>query len=335
MLAADLLAAATVALGFAGYFAHLVGTPIVVNALFLLVIIAAVIYAGVGESVGLAIILTVIEAVGLIFIIVIGIPSWSGADFSEMPTGLSGVWFASALIFFAYLGFDELGNFAEEMRDPERNLPRALVITMVASTAIYILVGLSATAVAGWEALSTSQAPLAVVAATVLGDEAGFILSLMALAATANTVLLLLVSGSRSIYGMASSGVLPNGLTRLSGTNVPIVSAAIVLAIAAALVLLGDLARVAELTNGAILVSFMLVNLSLLWLAVGGRSSEQSGLRAADLSLSVAAVGMSCWLLVHTGWAGIAMAAALCGLGFVVSAGLRRGGIEKAHTQPT
>lgn len=72
--------------------------------------------AGVGNSVGLAIVLTVVEAAGLCFIIAIGIPSWPQGEYLVMPHGLEGVWGATALIFFAYIGFDELGNFAEEMR---------------------------------------------------------------------------------------------------------------------------------------------------------------------------------------------------------------------------
>lgn len=105
MLAADLLAAATVALGFGGYLTHLVGTPVSVNALLLLVIVAVVISTGIAESIGLAIVLTLVEAAGLVFVILIGIPFWGQADYLEMPRGASGVWSAASLIFFAYLGF--------------------------------------------------------------------------------------------------------------------------------------------------------------------------------------------------------------------------------------
>ena len=85
------------------------------------------------------------------------------------PTGWTGLSTAAALIFFAYLGFDELGNFAEEMREPARDLPRALFISMAATTVIYVLVAVSATAAVGSRALSESAAPLAVVAHRALG----------------------------------------------------------------------------------------------------------------------------------------------------------------------
>src|SRR4029453_7175665 len=144
MLAADLLAVATVALGFGGYLAPLAGVPMVAGALALLVAAGAILLVGVGESVGLAIALTIVEAAGLVFVIAIGVPSWHRLNLFESPRGMSGLIGGGALIFFSYLGFDELGNFAEEMRDPARNLPRALYLSMIGATVIYVLVALSA-----------------------------------------------------------------------------------------------------------------------------------------------------------------------------------------------
>ena len=209
MLVADLLAAAAVALGFGGYLGHLAGTPVVVNALLLLALVALTLHAGISTSVWLAIGLTVVEAAGLLVVIVLGLPRWSATSYVEMPEGLPGVWAGAALIFFAYLGFDELGNFAEEMRAPERDLPRALLLSLVITTGIYVLVALSAVAAVGWRDLSTSSAPLALVARRALGARADTVLALMALAATANTVLLLVLSGSRLHLRNGGGGLAP------------------------------------------------------------------------------------------------------------------------------
>ncbi len=76
MLVADVAAAGAVALGFGGYLAHFAGTPVILNALLLLVAVGIVAYAGVGESVALALVLTAVEAAGLVFVIVVGVPSW-------------------------------------------------------------------------------------------------------------------------------------------------------------------------------------------------------------------------------------------------------------------
>lgn len=140
MLAADLLAAGTVALGFGGYLGHLIGTPAQANALALVGVLAMMMLLGIGESVGAAIVLTVIEAAGLVIVVALEVPSWGAVDLLEAPAGMGGVWGAVALIFFAYLGFDELGNFVEEMRNPERDYPLALLFSLAAATAIYVLV---------------------------------------------------------------------------------------------------------------------------------------------------------------------------------------------------
>jgi len=235
-----------------------------------------------------------------------------------MPHGVTGLSAAAALIFFAYLGFDEIGNFAEEMHDPVRNLPRALIISMAGATAVYLLVAVSATAAVGWRALSESTAPLALVARQALGPAADTGLSLVALAATANTVLLLLVAAARSVYGMAAAGVLPRWLGVVDRRGVPTPVTLVVTAITGALVLLGDLTRVAALTDAAVLMSFLLVNLSLPWVIGRGLAGPGATGRRLDFVLPVLALLMCGWLLVHTGWVSLTTAAALALVGLLV-----------------
>jgi amino acid transporter len=318
MLVGDIAAAASVALGFGGYLEHLTGSDVTVGAVLLIVLAGIALYAGVAQSVGLAIVLTVVEAAGLALVIVLGLPAWSRTDYAMSPGGLGGVLSAAALIFFAYLGFDELGNLAEEMRAPERNLPRALFIALAATTLIYIAVALSATAIVPAESLGASRAPLALVARSVLGESAELALALMALAATANTVLLLLFSGSRSIYGMASDGVLPRGLARLSPTQIPVTAMLLVLGIAGVLVLSGDLSSVARLTDAVVLLSFGAVNASLVWLALRGRTPGSAGRRLADVVVPALGVVLCLGLLVEGGWLwiGAALAVGLVGAAY-------------------
>jgi APA family basic amino acid/polyamine antiporter len=318
MLAADLLAVAAVALGFGGYLAHLGGTPAVANALALLAVTVVILLAGIGESVALAILLTVVEAAGLLFVIAIGLPDWGRVSYLDAPHGVAGLSGAAALIFFAYLGFDEIGNFAEEMHRPEQNLPRALFFSMAGATLIYLLVALSVTAAVGWQDLSTSTAPLALVAGRVLGPKADLAITLIALAATANTVLLLLVAAARSVYGMAEGGVLPSRLGAVGGRGIPVRATLLVTGITGSLVLLGDLAQVAALTDAAVLLSFMLVNLSLPWLARRGATGPGRARRTLDLTLPSLAILMCGWLLLHTGWSSLAAAAGLTVLGLAV-----------------
>jgi APA family basic amino acid/polyamine antiporter len=322
MLVADLLAAAAVALGFGGYLAHLAGTPIALNALALVAGVALVLHAGIAQSVGLAIALAVVEAAGLLFVIAVGLPHWPDTSFGEMPEAMSGVWAGAALIFFAYLGFDELGNFAEEMRSPARDLPRALFLSVGLTTVVYVLVAVSAVAAVDWRELAVSPAPLALVARRALGPGADTAVALVALAATANTVLLLVLSASRSMYGMASEGRLPRRLARVGRRSTPAVATWTALALTALVAVSGDLAQAATLTDAAVLVSFMLVNGSLLWLARGRRAAgPRSSL--ADVVVPALALVMCAALLLHVGWLAVAVAAFLAAVGLALG-GWRR-----------
>jgi len=323
MLGGDIAAAASVALGFGGYLSHVTGTPLLVGAVALVVLAAVAMYAGIGQSIAIAAILTGVEALGLLIVIAVGLPSWPAVDFRVTVDSAPGVFAAAALIFFAYLGFDELGNLAEEMKAPERDLPRALYISLVVTTLIYVAVALSATAVIAPTALGTSSAPLALVAGRALGPGADLLLACMALAATANTVLLLLVSGARSVYGMAAAGALPRRLARLTATDVPREAMIAVLIVALALIALGDLSRAAHLTDAMVLMSFICVNLALTWLGLRDRGSRSTAKRLADVVMSAGGALMCGWLLWHGGWVWIiaALALGIIGVGVTVLGG--------------
>ena len=315
MVLGDIAAAASVALGFGGYLGHLAGTPTAVGAAALLLGAAVAMYAGIGRSVAVAAILTAIEAAGLLFVIGLGIPSWPQLDLRIASGAATGVFGAAALIFFAFLGFDELGNLAEEMRHPERDLPRALFISLAVTTSIYVAVGLSAVALVPADVLGDSSAPLALVAGQTLGSRAATALTLMALAATANTVLLLLLAAARSIYGMAAAGVLPPRLAGLTRTDVPREAMIVVLLLATGLIVVGDLSSVAHLTDAMVLISFTCVNLALMWLAVRRNTPGGMLARIRDIAISGAGGLMCAWLLWHGGWVWLVTASAVGALG--------------------
>jgi APA family basic amino acid/polyamine antiporter len=143
-------------------------------------------------------------------------------------------------------------------------------------------------------------------------------MSAIALAATANTVLLLLASASRSVYGMAAAGVLPASLAVVGQTSIPMRATVSVLAVAAAAVMVGNLTQIAALTDAAVLVSFMLVNLSLPWLAARGATAGGLGRRAADLVLPAGGVLLCGFLLLHTGWRSVLVAGVVGAAGMLI-----------------
>ncbi len=262
-----IISVSTVALGFAGYFQGLFGASRELVAVALIGILSAVNFLGIKESSRLNILFTIVEVLGLVLIIVVGGGRLGQVDLLEAPLGLPGVLSAATLIFFAYLGFEDIVNVAEEAKDPERTLPRALLLSIVVTTVLYILVAMTAVSLVPWTALGESPAPLALIASAALGDTMFTVMSVIALFATSNTVLIMLVVGSRMIYGMANEGAFPRALAQLHpSTHTPWPAILLTMGAAIAFLFVGDLELVASVTSLGAFITFTFVNVSLIYI---------------------------------------------------------------------
>ena len=126
-------------------------------------------------------------------IVVLGIPYFGRVNYLETASGLQGILRASTVIFFAYLGFEDIANLVEEAKDPERNIPKALILSVAITALIYLFVALSTVSLADWQELRASCCPLAYATSRSLGQSAFLVMSLISLFATSNTVLILLI----------------------------------------------------------------------------------------------------------------------------------------------
>ena len=263
----SIITAATVALGFGGYFSEFVDIPIIISAIGLLVVLSIVNFIGIKESAWTNTIFTLIEAFGLILIIVIGFTfsNPEPVNYLESPSGFTGIAIAFVLIFFAFIGFEDMANVAEEVKRPKKTLPRAIILSVVISGILYILVSLAVVRVVNWEELATSAAPMALVAERGLGSEAHILLSSIALFAITNTVLITLVAGSRMFYGMAKEKVFPKILEKIHfKTKTPWIAIIVILITSAAITLVGDIVIVANITVFAIVITFASINLAVI-----------------------------------------------------------------------
>jgi APA family basic amino acid/polyamine antiporter len=167
-------------------------------------------------------------------------------------------------VFFSFLGFENIANLAEEAKQPERDLPRAILLSLGIATTLYVLVALAAVALLPAEQLADTQAPLADAARQGSSKVAGA-LGGIALFATANTALVSMLVASRVIFGIAREGELPKQLSAiLPRRKTPWVATLAVAAIAAALVPLGNIGDVASLSSFASLLAFAGVNVALI-----------------------------------------------------------------------
>jgi len=262
-----IISVSTVALGFAGYLQGLFGFPRVLAALVLIVVLSYINFLGIKESTRMNILFTLVEAAGLILFVAIGLESLGKVDLLEAPNGSSGVLSAAALIFFAYLGFEDIVNIAEEAKKPEKTIPKALFLSILITTFLYVLVALVSVSLADWQDLAGSNAPLAFAASQVLGDNAFTLMSVIALFATSNTVLIMLVVGSRMIYGMAKEGAFPRVLSRVDPRkDTPRLAIAVTMLVSILFLFIGDLELVAALTSFGAFITFAFVNISLIYI---------------------------------------------------------------------
>lgn len=260
-----IISSSTVAVGFGNYLGTIFNIYPLYSAIALIGLLSFILFIGIKESAWVAILFTSIETLGLLIIFFIGIPYYGNVNYLEMPLGLNGVFASAALIFFAYLGFEEIVKLSEETIEPNKNIPRAIILAMIISTVLYILVAFSSVSILGWEALANSQAPFSQIAFTALGPNGSFLLSIIALFATSNTVLLLLLAGSRIVYGMSESNSLPLILKKVhSKTRTPWVSIIIVGMVAIGFLFAGNLEFLASATNYALFLSFIFINASVI-----------------------------------------------------------------------
>jgi amino acid transporter len=167
------------------------------------------------------------------------------------------------LAFFAFIGFEDIENMAEETHDPHRAIPLAIILTLVISVAIYMLVAAVAAALPDRAALTASKTPLATLFTLATGRD-GAPIAVMASIAMINGILVQIVMASRVLYGMAREGMLPGWFGDVHATRrTPVRATALVVAGIALFALLVPFLQLAELTSLVILLVFACVNLSL------------------------------------------------------------------------
>jgi APA family basic amino acid/polyamine antiporter len=259
------VAAAAVSLGFARYLEYFVDVDRRIGAVLLIASVTAVAFSGIRRSARMTVLLSLVQVGGLLLVIVAGWSHVGDVDLLSGPGGAGGVLSGAALVFFAFIGFDEVITLSEETRDPVRTIPRALLLALGISSLLYVLVAVVSVSVIGAGALASSPRPVASVLEHLLGDTGETVLASVALIATTNTTLLCLTASSRLMYGMASEGALPRPVARVSGrTRTPVTAIVIAGSCAMAIALVGDLTTVAGVTDFAVYLEFVAVNLTVI-----------------------------------------------------------------------
>ncbi|MDP1701252.1 MAG: APC family permease [Aestuariivirga sp.] len=284
VVAVAITSSAVISLAFAGYLGALTGFHSSASVIGVLALLGLVAWFGVRESVGFAAIVTVLEVGTLAAVVIGGLPLLATEDAATRlatlpsdPTSLVAVFAGAFLAFFAYIGFEDIVNMAEETKDPHRAIPAAIGWTLGISLALYGLVAAVAVSFPDRQALVGSNAPLALLFERTTDYPAAPVAA-MASIAMINGILVQIVMASRVLYGMAREGMVPVVLGRLDAKRAtPAIAIALITAAILALALFVPFLRLASLTSFIILLIFMAVNASLY--IIGARLGAPEKLR--------------------------------------------------------
>ncbi len=288
-----IVSAATIANGFVGYLHVFVAMPDWLAIALLVLALGALAAWGIDESVMAATFITLIEVGGLLLILFV-----AGDSLTTLPARLpellpppdavvwQGILLGAFLAFYAFIGFEDMVNVAEEVKEPTRILPLAILLAIGISTTLYLLVALVAVLALPPAELSQSRAPLALIWERTTGSSPAAI-SLISLFAVVNGALIQIVMAARVFYGMSREGWLHAVFGRVHRrTRTPLVSTAVVTALVLVLALWLPIVTLAKATSFIILVVFAFINLALL--RIKRRYPRPDGIRVYPMWVPVA-----------------------------------------------
>lgn len=273
VIAIAVVSAAAIGVGSAGYIAVFLPLPEKLLAGIAVALMGAVAAARVSEAVTAAGVMTLIEIGGLLILIAAAIAGSNGAG-AELVTrlpeiapqstaALVGIIAAIPLAVFAFIGFEGLANIAEEVRDPQRTLPKSIFLTLVLSTLLYLAVLWVALTSMPLAELANSKAPLSLVFEKLTGLSP-HTMSAIAIVATLNGIIVQIIMASRVLYGLGEQGALPAALAKVNpATNTPLAATMLATTVVLLLAVSLPLGRLADITAHLTLVVFALVNLAL------------------------------------------------------------------------
>ncbi len=259
---------AAVSLAFGGYVRVFWEVPAWAIALALLALCTGINIAGIRQSTWVTITLICIEVGGLLLLIGSGMLTLDMLEAVVAPTWFNAgsIFSGAALVFFIYLGFEDVANLAEEAHAPTKDVPRALLLSTMVTSVIYLFVVWAVLAAADPQSLAASESPLTAAGARI-APWLGTTLAVTALFATASTALIALISISRLIFGMAREGDMPALLARTTAVRkTPWAAALLLFAGACAFLPMGNVKIIASVSSTGILLVFIGVQAALIML---------------------------------------------------------------------
>ena len=278
------VAISAVAIGWSGYFTNLlkvlgINLPVYLTGSFLaqkggfinfpavaiIVIIAVVLMAGIKQSASLNKVIVGIKLVVILLFIFLAAPHVNTANWHPfVPFGFKGIVSGAAIVFFAYIGFDAVSTASEEVKNPQKDLPVGIIVSLAVATVLYIAVAAILTGIVKYSELNNQSAPVAYGLMRIGQNWMSGIISLGAIAGITSVLLVMLLGQTRIFFAMSRDGLLPKMFSEVSPkTNTPVKSTILTIIITALPAALLPIDIVAELTNIGTLAAFMIVSIGI------------------------------------------------------------------------
>jgi APA family basic amino acid/polyamine antiporter len=283
LFSATILSMSTLTHAFVSYFeAFGFNIPDWLGMCGFLIILLLINLRGIKESSFANIISTVVEISGLLIVLACGVwylaknPGETSSSIEHMPE-ISGIFQGAALAFFAFTGFEDLANIAEEIKHPEKNIPRAILTALGAAGLLYLAVSWMATTIIPGPILSHSKAPLLDVVNKSYPAFPTHIFSIIALFAIFNTTLLNYITASRLLYGMSKTHLLPKFLQKIhSKFHTPYMAILVIFPLVYSLGLTGTLSDLASSTSAIVLTIFSLSSIALIKIKLNTKTINET-----------------------------------------------------------
>ena len=302
MILGGIASAAALSQGFAGYLRLYVNVPASVASVGIILVIGLIAIKGIKESAVLAAVFTLIEIIGLLLIIWVGRNAFTQASVSDVLRidpilGTGGVIAGAFLAFYAFIGFEDMVNVSEEVKNPRKTMPLAILFSLLISTVLYIIVVIVAVTIVSPQDLSTSSAPLALVYERT-GAQGAIVLSSIGLLAAVNGIVVQIIMGSRVLYGLAKQGWIHDKFLKLHKTNqTPIFATICIIAAMILATLTLPIVSLAKVTSLLLLGIFILVNASLI--SVKRKQKIHKGYISVPIAIPILGVICSSGLILY------------------------------------
>ncbi len=263
-----------------GFLQDFISVPQTISIILLVLLMGGIASWGIGKSVAFVAVISIIEIGALIYIVFVAgdslveLPSrWQEMYIPTTNTAWLGAFSGAFLGFYAFVGFEDLVNMAEEVKNVRKNLPIAILVSIFITTILYVVVSTIAVLTVSPEALSSSNTPVA----EILRGHGAFsmkMLGVVSLLTGINGALVQIIMASRVAYGLSKKDQAPTFLRKInSKTQTPIRATAVITCIVLVLAIFFPLQTLAESTSFIILIIFAIVNLSL-WLIKGKENRD-------------------------------------------------------------